>query len=95
MVPSAARRQWLQRLARETAALDGWQKGWVVDLPALEREGLDSQTWPLTTAVAPSSVAALACESRPRQCQTPVGSPEWLELLGSGGGEELREMLRS
>jgi hypothetical protein len=33
-------------------------------------------------------------DPRPRRSSTPVGSDAWIELLGSGGGEELDEVLR-
>ena len=36
---------------------------------------------------------ALFADARQRGCPTPVGSPAWVELLGSGGGEDLDEAL--
>jgi hypothetical protein len=37
----------------------------------------------------PVALSVILSDPRRRECGTPVGSPEWLELLASGGGEEL------
>lgn len=94
VVPTDARRRWLQRQARATPRLHGWQQGWVAVLGTLEAAGLASRVRPLTTAIAPATLDSLATDPTPRQCPTPVGSPEWLDLLGSGGGEEWGNALR-
>lgn len=87
VVPSRSRREWLRRQARADRALHGWTGGWVTDLPLLDEHGLSSPTWPLLSG-SRVTVADLADDARMRVCPTPVGSREWLDLLGSGGGED-------
>lgn len=93
VVPSAARRSWLLRQARGPA-LSGWSKGWVCELGLLTSHALDTPVWALGSAEAPRPLRSLVVDRLPRRCPTPVGSRAWLDLLGSGGGEDFGEALR-
>lgn len=94
VVPSEERRRWLQRQARAERGLQGWAKGWVVELRVLDEQGLEAPIRRLCVAADPVSLRALANDPRPRRCPTPVGSSAWLHLLGTGGGEDFGEALR-
>lgn len=94
VVPSEGRRHWLRRQAATERQLDTWQKGWVTDQALLNARGLDATVWPLSGSGAAAPLRTLVSDPRSRDCPTPVGSPAWLELLGSGGGEDFGEALR-
>ena len=89
VVPTTARLSWLRRVARP--ALAG--RGWAAVLADLESEGIDAAVAQLTRSGQVRSLRSLVSEPRPRLGSTPVGSGAWVELLGSGGGEELDEVL--
>jgi hypothetical protein len=93
VVPSAARRSWLLRQARESAPT-GSPRGWVCELALLTDHALDAPVWALGAAEAPVPLRSLIVDRRPRRCSTPVGGPAWLDLLGSGGGEDFSEAVR-
>ncbi len=89
VVPTAARLSWLRRVARPDLA----GRGWAVVLEDLEAEGVEAPIAPLACGGQACSLASLLADPRPRWSSTPVGSDAWIELLGSGGGEELDEVL--
>jgi hypothetical protein len=68
-------------------------RGWAVVLADLESEGIDSPVAPLARSGRVRSLRSLVSDPRPRLGSTPDGSDAWVELLGSGGGEELDEVL--
>jgi len=90
VVPTAARLSWLRRVARS----DRRGRVWAVVLAELESDGLDAPVLPLWRSGQPRGLRSLLDDPRPRRSATPVGSDAWIELLGSGGGEELDEVLR-
>ena len=90
VVPTAARLSWLRRVGQ--ARLVGG--AWGVVLADLESVGLDASLLPLHRGGQPRALCAVLDDPRPRRSPTPVGSAAWIELLGSGGGEELDEVLR-
>lgn len=94
VVPSAARRSWLLRQVTVEPALRGWSRGWVCELPEVAATGLDAAVWSLGAAHDRRPLHTLATDRLPRRCPTPVGSRAWLELLATGGGEDLSEALR-
>ncbi len=94
VVPSAARRSWLLRQVTVEPALRGWSRGWVCELAHLAVAGLDAPAWSLGADHAREPLHTLASDRLPRRCPTPVGSRAWLELLATGGGEDLDEALR-
>ena len=93
VVPSLARLRWVQRRAGSLAELRGWDQGLIVELTALRRLGLGALVERISAPRTPVRLDLLVKDERPRECSTPVGSPAWLELLASGGGEDLRELL--
>lgn len=90
VVPTAARLSWLRRVARP----DPGGRAWAVVLGDLESEGLDAPVVPLGRSGQPRALCSVLDDPRPRRSATPVGSDAWIELLGSGGGEEIDEVLR-
>jgi hypothetical protein len=90
VVPTAARLSWLRRVGR--FRLDG--RAWAVVLAELETDGLNATVIPLSRAAQPRVLRSVLEDPSPRRSATPVGSDAWIELLGSGGGEDLDEVLR-
>ena len=89
IVPTASRLAWLRRVGQ--SRLGG--RVWGVVLADLEAEGLEAPVLPLGRGAEPGALASILADLRPRRSSTPVGSDAWMELLGSGGGEELDEVL--
>lgn len=89
VVPSLARLRWLRRRANTIPQLRDWMSGWVVELVVLHRLGLMAPAQPITGDKPATALSVILSDPRHREGRTPVGSPEWLELLASGGGEEL------
>jgi hypothetical protein len=90
VVPTAARLSWLRRVARS----DLGGRAWAVILADLESDGLDAPVVPLGRSGQSRPLRSILDDPRSRRSPTPVGSDAWIELLGSGGGEELDEVLR-
>lgn len=91
VVPSSARRGWLFRVAR-ACDLSGLSL-FVVTADDLHRSGIAAE---LASAAGPTRTPALSVllsDGRPRRSATPVATRAWLDLLGSGGGEERGELL--
>lgn len=94
VVPSRDRLAWLQRAL-------GWNhwpelvgRCWGVVLPELRLAGADAMAHPVACRGEPHPLLAVLDDPRPRRCPTPVGSDEWVELLATGGGEDVSEALR-
>ena len=94
VVPTGERLAWLRRVAGwdDHAPLDG--RSWGVVLEGLRGGGLGTTTTPIGWAGETVPLADLMADLRPRRCPTPVGSPGWIRLLGTGGAEETDEALR-
>jgi hypothetical protein len=90
VVPTAARLTWLRRVARPDLA----GRGWAVVLGDLESDGVEAPVVPLGRSGQSRPLRSVLDDPRPRHSTTPVGSNAWIELLGSGGGEELDGVLR-
>ena len=94
VVPSRDRLEWLRRAT-------GWNhwpelvgRCWGVALPELRLAGADAIVTPVACRGEPRPLLAVLDDPRPRRCPTPVGSDEWVELLATGGGEDVSEALR-
>jgi Replication-relaxation len=91
VVPSSARRGWLRRIARGCDL--GGLSLFVVTADDLHHRGPAAE---LASAAGPARTLplwTLLSDGRPRRSATPVATRAWLELLGSGGGEERGELL--
>ena len=93
VVPTGDRLAWLRRVGRSSAATLGGHV-WAVVLADLEASGPDSPVARIGRAGEHQPLRSLLDDPRPRHCPTPVGSDAWVQLLGSGGGEDLDEALR-
>lgn len=91
VVPTVARRRWLRRVATGLD-LDGLTT-WVVMLDELRRHGADVHLVPIAGEAAPRPLLHVLDDARPRVAAAPVGTRRWLDLLGSGGGEEVSSAL--
>lgn len=91
VVPTAARQTWLRRIARaeDTESTSTW----VIQMDDLRRGGIDARLLPIL-GPSTSTLRQVLVDPRPRRSATPVGSRAWLELLGSGGGEDADALLR-
>jgi hypothetical protein len=94
VVPSRERLAWLRRAT-------GWNhwpelvgRCWGVVLAELRDAGADAIATPIACRGEPRSLLAVLDDPRPRRCPTPVGSDGWVELLATGGGEDVSEALR-
>jgi hypothetical protein len=93
VVPTSDRLAWLRRVGLGPAAtIRG--RVWAVVLADLDASGIDAPIVPVGRAGEWRSLRSLLVDPRPRYCPTPVGSDAWVQLLGSGGGEDLDEALR-
>lgn len=93
VVPTNDRLAWLRRVGRPHAAGLGGRI-WAVVLADLEASGIDAPVVAVGRAGESQSFRSLLDDPRARRCPTPVGSDAWVNLLGSGGGEDLDEALR-
>jgi hypothetical protein len=93
VVPTEERLAWLRRVARwdDHAGLDGCSWGLVLD--DLRADGFGAATSSVGWAGGAVRLADLVADPRPRRTPTPVGSPAWIRLLGTGGAEETEEAL--
>jgi hypothetical protein len=93
IVPTPDRLAWLRRVGRpQAASLAG--RVWAVVLADLEASGIDAPVVPVGRAGEHHPLRSLLDDPRSRRCPTSVGSDAWVQLLGSGGGEDLDEALR-
>ena len=86
-MPSVARRIWFRRVAGRLD-LDG-AKLWTVTADDLKEAGMGAPLHNLGREGVRARVRDVLVDPRTRWSTTPVTSQEWLDLLASGGGEEL------
>jgi hypothetical protein len=91
VVPGAARAAWLRRVAAATDV--GGISLWTVARDDLRLAGADAPITSLTGPAATSSLRGAMVDARPWRSRDPVGSLAWIELLGTGGGEDVRAVL--
>ena len=94
IVPTEERLGWLRRIGRwdERPGLEGCS--WGVILNDLRMRGLQAPTQPIGWSGGAVALEAIVADPTARTCPTPVGSPAWIRLLGSGGAEETDAVLR-
>jgi hypothetical protein len=93
VVPTEERLAWLRRVARwdQRSGLEG--RSWGLVLAELGAAGTRARTQPVGWSGEAVPLEAVLADPRVRRCLTPVGSPGWIRLLGSGGAEETDEAL--
>lgn len=91
VVPTVARRRWLRRVALG-CDLSGLSLS-VVTVDALHHHGVAAELASAAGLARTVTLALLPSDDRTRRSSTPVATRAWLELLGSGGGEERGELL--
>ncbi len=84
---------WLRRVARWDQRPGLERCSWGLVLDELEATGLRARTQPIGWTGEAVPLEAVIADPRFRPCPTPVGSPGWIRLLGSGGAEETDEAL--
>jgi len=94
VVPTEERLGWFRRIGRwdQRAGLEGCS--WGVVLDDLRTLGLGAPTHPIGWSGGVVPLEAIIADPSDRTCPTPVGSPGWVRLLGSGGAEDTDEALR-
>lgn len=91
VVGEPERARWINRLARTSGELgDAAEQAWVTTIDELREHGLAARIVALGDA--PPRPLADLCRRRrgPSPTTPPVGSEQWLRLMGSGAGEDLR-----
>lgn len=93
VVPNEDRLDWLCRVARweERPRLGG--RAWAVSLLDLESRALDAPVATVGFDGSSQSLGRILKDPQPRSCPAPVGSAVWVQMLGSGGAEDLDEVL--
>ena len=93
VVPTESRLSWLRRNAGagRHPALEGRSFGVVAG--DLDSAGFEAPVAPVGWRGERAPLVALIAEPRSRRSGTPVGSAAWVELLGSGGGEDVDRVL--
>ncbi len=94
VVPTVERLGWLRRVGRwdDRPGLEG--SSWSVVLDELRALGLRAPTHPIGWSGGAVALEAIVTDPRDRGCATPVATPSWVRLLGSGGAEDADEALR-
>jgi DNA-binding transcriptional ArsR family regulator len=93
VVPTESRLTWLRRNAGSgrRPALEG--RSFAVVAGDLDSAGFQALVAPVGWRGERAPLDALIAEPRSRRSGTPVGSAAWVELLGSGGGEDVDRVL--
>ena len=88
IVPSAGRAAWLRRLGARLEALA--PSVWVTTLDELRARGIGAALVPVERSPAGVTTIGRLPAGPASTPASPVGSKEWLELIGSGGSEILK-----
>lgn len=84
---------WLRRVARWDDRPGLGRRAWALTLPELERAALSSSVTPVGWNAPIHDLGGILTDSRRRAAPAPVGSAAWVQMLGSGGAEDLDEAL--
>jgi DNA-binding MarR family transcriptional regulator len=93
VVPNADRLDWLRRVARweDRPRLGGL--AWGVTLADLHERALDAPVAKVGHDGPSALLRLIQTDPQPRSCPVPVGSAAWVQMLGSGGAEDVDEVL--
>ena len=93
VVPTGARLTWLRRNSGSDRRGSLRGRVFAVVSSDLESAGFDAPVSPVGWAGEPRPLERLIDEARSRRSGAPLGSAAWVELLGSGGGEDVDRVL--
>ncbi len=93
VVPNQDRLDWLRRVARwdERPRLAG--RVWATTLPDLEDRAIDAPVAAIGFDASARTLVRMLADAKDRSSPVPVGSAAWVQMLGSGGAEDLDEGL--
>lgn len=95
VAPGRVRVDALARIGRRDAGFDSLGgRVWALALPELSTAALAAGVAPLFTGGRRATLASLLVDPTRRTCPTPVGTDDWLQLLGACGDEETDEGLQ-
>lgn len=94
VVPSRERVDFLARVAKRDGGYPGLVgRAWAIVLGQLRGAGLDTTVAPLFAGGRRLTFGQLVRDPTPRRCPTPVGTDDWIRVLGDGADEETDEAL--
>lgn len=93
VVPTRDRLTWLRRVAVWDERRGIGHRSWAVTLAELTTHGMDATVSSVGWNAEGRRLADIVTDPRPRTCAAPVGTGTWVQLLGSGGAEDLDEAL--
>jgi predicted transcriptional regulator len=82
------RARWLADLARRQGLDVLIERAWVTTIEHLRRDPLEAPVIARTPPGARQTIGSLCRSLRQRQTAAPVGSDRWLQMMGSGAGED-------
>ena len=93
VVPNEDRLDWLRRVARwdDRPGLTG--RAWALTLPELQQAAVGATVAAVGWSAPSRPITAILVDHRRRHCPAPVGTAAWVQMLGSGGAEDLDEAL--
>lgn len=93
VVPNQDRLDWLRRVGRwdDRPGLPG--RAWAATLPDLMQAGLRARVAAAGWSAPERALSGVLTDRQPRLSAAPVGTPAWVQMLGSGGAEDLDEAL--
>ena len=95
VVGEPPRAEWIKRLTQTGGELGrAAGQAWVTSVAELREQGSETRITSLWDS-APRRLADLGCRAGGSRAVVPVGTEEWLRLMGSGAGEDLREVFGS
>jgi hypothetical protein len=94
VMPTEERLGWFRRIGRWDQRPGLEECSWGVVLDHLRMAGLRAPTHPIGWSGGAVPLEAVVADPTARTCPTPVASPAWVRLLGSGGAEDTDEALR-
>jgi hypothetical protein len=94
VVPTEERLGWFRRIGRWDQRSGLEDCSWGVVLDDLRMLGLRAPAQPIGWSGGAVPLESVIADPVGRACPTPVASPAWVRLLGSGGAEDTDEALR-